>query len=308
MNIDDVTKEAQITNFDEARQAAENTFNGPEQIEQEPVIEEQPQVQETEATQIAPEASETEQALEVAEIAAQKAVQSDTQLQEVLGRLQALESENSTLKQTMQQQNQQVKEQVIEDIMQPPTLDINSLLYDDEETAAGKVNEYTNGILSFAEKEIMKKISPYIQEAEEAKKQNEKSEVVNSLSQVPELPGFKELLPQIENIVSTNPIFKNATDLGEAYINAYAIAKGVSTINTPKQETTPEQLIEMINSNPEAQKLYEQLRVQKVQNNQQVPPLSASSGAVNAAPNIPKRVETFEDARKRTEEMFNMNY
>lgn len=297
-NIEDVANEAQITNFDEARQASEAGFEQPtqEEIPQEtPVIE-------------AEQADITEQAVQAAEVAAQTAQQKDGELQQVMQQLQALQQQNETLQQAMQQQSTQVQENIVEEIIEPPTLDVNSLMYDDEETAKGKVNEFANGLTQFTEKNIMSKIAPFIEQAEAAQKQNEKAEVISTLSQVPELAGFQEMLPQIESIIAGNPLLQNA-NTEEAYINAYAIAKGVSAMNTPQQaEITPEQLLEMLGKNPEAQKLYEQTRLDKVKDSQQVPPLSASSGAYNAALNIPSKPTTLEEARKRTQEDFSSKF
>lgn len=284
-NIDDVANEAQTMNFDNVREA----------INAEPPAEEAPP--ETEPTPV----PEAEQTLQLAEQATEAAQQSDSQLQEVLQQLQALQQQNETLQQAIQQQSQQQEEKIVEEIMEPPVLDVNSLMYDDEETAKSKVNQFADSLTQFTEKNILDKLAPYIEQSEQIKQQNAKSEAIKALSSVPELEGFSELLPQIENIVASNPLLKNTQNIEEAYINAYAIAKGVTAMNTPKTEPaepTPEQIIGLLAKNPDAQKLYEQERLKKLEESQQVPPLNASSGAFNAALNIPKKPKDFSEVRK----------
>jgi hypothetical protein len=289
-NIDDVTKQAEITNFDEARQASEAEF-------EQPVTEETQQETPAEETPPAEQSAPVEQTLQLAEAAAQVAQQKDSQLQEILQQNQALQQQLAQMQQLIQQQSQQTQEQIVEEIMEPPVLDINSLMYDDEETAKSKVADFSKNMFEYVKSGVLKEI---------AQQANERAEVVNTLSQVPELAGFKEMLPQIENIIKNNPILQNAKP-EDAYINAYMIAKGVSAVNTPQTEPTPEQILEMIQKNPEAQKLYEQSRLEKVEGSQQVPQFTASSGA-NAALNIAKKPTTLEEARERTLKMFEKNH
>jgi hypothetical protein len=298
-NIDDVTKQAEITNFDEARQASEAEF-------EQPVTEETQQETPAEETPPAEQSAPVEQTLQLAEAAAQVAQQKDSQLQEILQQNQALQQQLAQMQQLIQQQSQQTQEQIVEEIMEPPVLDINSLMYDDEETAKSKVADFSKNMFEYAKSGVLKEISPYIEQVKQAQQANERAEVVNTLSQVPELAGFKEMLPQIENIIKNNPILQNAKP-EDAYINAYMIAKGVSAVNTPQTEPTPEQILEMIQKNPEAQKLYEQSRLEKVEGSQQVPQFTASSGA-NAALNIAKKPTTLEEARERTLKMFEKNH
>ena len=78
-------------------------------------------------------------------------------------------------------------------------------------------------------------------------------------------------------------------------------------MNTPveeKKEPTAEELMEMYNNNPAFQELIEKKRIEAVKGSQQVPPLSASSGAVNVALNIKEKPKTFEEASARTRKMF----
>lgn len=98
--------------------------------------------------------------------------------------------------------------------------------------------------------------------------------------------------------------------IDEKYINAYAMAKGINSINNPPappeepKEPTVDELMELYNTNPAFQEMVEKQRLGVIKQSQQVPPFSASSGAVNAALNIKEKPQTLEEASRRTREMF----
>ena len=58
---------------------------------------------------------------------------------------------------------------------------------------------------------------------------------------------------------------------------------------------------------PTFQELVEKKRLEAIKQSQQVPPFSASSGAVNAALNIKEKPKTFEEASERTRKMFGLD-
>lgn len=92
-------------------------------------------------------------------------------------------------------------------------------------------------------------------------------------------------------------------------MTAYVIARGVNAVNTPKEEhrePTADELMELYDKNPEFQKAVEKRRLGELKESQQVPPFSASSGAVNAALNIKEKPKTFEEASQRTRQMFGL--
>ena len=62
----------------------------------------------------------------------------------------------------------------------------------------------------------------------------------------------------------------------------------------------------MYNNNPAFQELVEKQRIDTLKQSQQVPPFSASSGAVNAALNIKEEPKGWDDASKRTRAMFGL--
>jgi hypothetical protein len=62
--------------------------------------------------------------------------------------------------------------------------------------------------------------------------------------------------------------------------------------------------MELYDKNPTFQELIEKKRIESLKESQQVPPFSASSGAVNAALNIKEKPKTFDEAFARTSTMF----
>ena len=64
--------------------------------------------------------------------------------------------------------------------------------------------------------------------------------------------------------------------------------------------------MELYNKYPEFPEMVERQRVEQLKDSQQVPPMSSSSGAMNAALNIKEKPKTFDEASERTRKMFGM--
>lgn len=302
--------------FDEANRATEEMFANTEQL---PVEEEIP-TEETVATEETPtETTENQpiqeetvlnEAVNTAEIAAQTAQEKDAQLQEALQQLEALRMQNEQMQGTLAELSRQNEENLIEEAMQMPTLDVNGLAFATEEEIAQAQADYAQKMSEYVKAGVMKDISPFVEQAKEGMYQKEKSEMVTALSQVPELKGIDGMLPQIENIIANNKWLQSEDmPMDEKLISAFAIARGVNAINTPPEEPkelTSEELMELYDKNPTFQELVEKKRIEAIKNSQQVPPFSASSGAVNAALNIQEKPKTFEEASDRTRKMFGL--
>ncbi|MGN1092898.1 MAG: hypothetical protein ACI4RS_04520, partial [Monoglobaceae bacterium] len=135
--------------------------------------------------------------------------------------------------------------------------------------------------------------------------------VIDALRKIPDFEGIDTMLPRLDRMIANNSILSSDNvPIDEKYIMAYAMAKGV---DTPKErvvqrEPTADEIVAIYESNPEIQQLIEKKRINSVKNSQQVPPFSASSGAVNAALNIKEKPKTLEEAAKRSREMFGLNY
>ena len=254
-----------------------------------------------------------EQAAQTAETAAQVAADKDSQLQQALAENEALKQQNQQLQGTIDEMSRQNTENIVEDALTPPTLDINGLAFADEETQRAAMAKFAEDMSAFNRQQLMKEMSPALEYAKKGMRDAERTEVVEALSQIPELAGIKDMLPQLDRIIANNK-WLSADDMpmDEKYINAFAMARGINSINNPPappepaKEPTPEELLTMYNNNPAFQELVEKQRIDSLKQGQQVPPFSASSGAVNASLNIKEKPKTLEEASRRTREMFSM--
>ena len=250
------------------------------------------------------------QAAQTAEIAAQVASEKDAQLQQVLAQMEAIKQQNAQLQGTIEELSRQNEEHIVEEALEPPVLDINALAFADEETIKAEQAKYATAMAEYNRKMFMKEFEPVIEQANKAKRDTEKNDIISALSGVPELEGIQDMLPQLDRIIANNKaLSSDDVPLDEKYITAYAIARGVNSINTPpveKKDPTAEELMGFYNSNPEFQEMIEKHRLAQVKDSQQVPPFSASSGAVNAALNINEEPKGWDDASERTRKMFGL--
>lgn len=247
-------------------------------------------------------------AAQTAEAAANLAAQKDRELAQTKQALEAAQQQNAQLQQTIDGMSAQRKEEIIEEALDPPTLDIGALAFADEETVREAQAKYAEDMLAYNRKQIMKELEPVINHAKKGMYESEKKEAIAALSHIPELEGIETMLPQIEAIIKNNPgLSSENMSMEEKLITGYMIARGANSMNTTPQEQkelTTEELMELYKNNPEFQEMVEKQRLAQVESSQQVPPLSASSGAVNAALDIKEKPQTLEEASKRTREMF----
>ena len=314
-----------MKDFEDARSATEELFGNNEQLTLDEAVqaqetEEQPVEQSTETVeppteqvqeQPTQESSTLENAITTAETAAQVAQEKDMQLQQALQELEALKAQNQQMQGTLDELSKKNEEKLIEEAMQPPVLDVNALAFATEEEIAQAHADFSQKMYEYNRKQFMNEFAPTIEYAKKGMQEAEKTEVLAALSQVPELQGIGDMVPQLDKIIANNK-WLQSDDMGldEKLINAYAIARGVNAINTPPpeppKELTSEELMELYDKNPTFQELVEKKRIDAIKNSQQVPPFSASSGAVNAALNIKEKPKTFEEASERTRRMFGL--
>lgn len=268
-----------------------------------------------EIPEVTPETQENQtalgQAAQTAEVAAELAAQKAGQLQQAMSEIEALKLQNQQLQGTIDEISRQNVENVIEEALTPPTLDINGLAFADEETQKAEMSKFVKDMTAYNRQEIMKELSPTLEFAKKGMRDAETKEVVAALSQIPELANIQEMLPQLDRIIANNKwLQSDDMPLDEKYINAYTMAKGIDTLNNSRaqseepKEPTPEELLDIYNKNPAFQELVEKQRLGAIKQGQQVPPFSASSGAVNAALNIKEKPKTLDEASERTRRMF----
>ena len=306
-----------MPNFDDAIKATEAMFENDEQlpIEEATEVAEEPVETPTETVEEVQEQPTQDNAMlddavNTAEIAAQTAQQKDAELQQALQELEALRMQNQQMQGTLEELSKKNEENLIEEALLPPTLDINGLAFADEETIAQAQAEFAQKMAEYNRQQIMKELAPTLEYAKKGMQEAERTEMLSALSQVPELQGIGDMMPQLEKIIANNRwLQSDDMPMDEKLINAYAIARGVNAINTPVEEPkelTPEELMEHYDKNPTFQELVEKKRLDAIKQSQQVPPFSASSGAVNAALNIKEKPKTFEEASERTRRMFGL--
>ena len=312
-----------MPNFDEATKATEEMFANENQISLDESIQNDDVETTTEET-VEDVAEETvdntedtvtentvlDDAVNTAEIAAQTAQQKDAELQQALQEIEALKAQNQQMQGTLEELSNKNEENLLEEAMQPPTLDINGLAFADEETIAQEMAKFTQGMSAYNRQEFEKEYAPILEYAKKGMQEAERTETLSALSQVPELQGIGDMMPQLDRIIASNKwLQSDDMPLEEKLINAYAIARGVNAINTPpapEKKLTDDDLMKLYDENPTFQELIEKKRIDALKNSQQVPPFSASSGAVNAALNIKEKPKTFEEASERTRRMFGL--
>lgn len=147
---------------------------------------------------------------------------------------------------------------------------------------------------------------PALQYAKDGMREKEKREMLEAFKGVDELKGINDMLPQLDYIIEHNKWLANDDiPMDEKYLTAYMIANGVNSANTPPpSDPTAEELMKYYDSNPEFQQMIEKKRLDDIKQSQQVPAMSASNGAVNAALTIKEKPTTWDDASKRTRNMF----
>lgn len=276
---------------------AQETQNAVQQNEQQPQPAQNP-VQETQ--QIARDA------VNIAQNQQSELGQLQAQIQQMMAQNQQLAAQNQNLSKLIEEMNQNNEEQIVNEVMEMPMLDIGSMAFDDEDTIRAKQQDYANRMRDYIKQDIKQEYEPLIAQAQQGIREKEKSNAVSVLSKVPEFADIKEMMPQIERIMASNTIMQSdGIPIEDKLITAYAIAKGVNAINEPpKSAPSTQELMEMYRGNPEFQNMIEQDRINKVKHNQGIPNMSSSSGAINAALNIPKRPKTFEEAGDLVRKMF----
>ena len=291
-----------MDNFDEARNATESMFNETPEVEEAPVEEAPTESVETKKDEMLAEATN------IADQATQVAQQQNEQLSQYASENEQLKAQNEQLQRTIAEMSKAKEEEIVEEAMAMPTIDFNELAFADAETQSRVQNEYANAMAEYVRKGVMDEMSPYIEQAKAGQREKEKNEAIASLSQVPELAGLDAMMPQIEHIIAKNKwLQSDDIPIDEKIITAYMMARGVNSINTPveeKKELTDDELMELYDKNPTFQELVEKKRIEAVKGSQQVPPFSASSGAVNVALNIKEKPKTLDEASELTRKMF----
>ena len=284
-------------NFEDARNEAEQMFTPQGELIQEetptPVRENAPQEQNSTVP--------PEQQIPAEQPAVNNPI--DIQIQQIMAENEQLKQANEELQKTITQQSEMQENKIEERVM--PTLDFNALAFDDEETVAQKQAEYARQMAEYVKGDILKEIEPFVSRAKDGIQKDERERVFAMLEAMPDMKDIRSVAPQMDRIIENNKLlFSDDVPADDKYIAAYALAKGANIINNPPRDPSADELMEYYNKNPEFQQMIEKKRLEDIKNSQQVPPMSASSGAVNAALNIKEKPKTWEEASDRAKELF----
>lgn len=231
----------------------------------------------------------------------------DMRLQAIIAEQERLSEENESLKKIIAELSRKQEEKLIDKVIEAPKFDLNAIAFADADSAKQMQDDYSEKMTAYVMGKIMSELSPILDRAKEGEAEKEKQEIIAVLAEVPELDGLKDMLPQIERIIKNNTALSgDNVPIDEKYITAYAIAKGVNSMNQPQKELSTEELFELYEKNSELQDMIEKKKLKALESAQQVPIHSASNGAVNAALSIKEKPKTFEEASDRTRKMFGL--
>ena len=174
-----------MDNFDDAKQATEDMFDGqevlgeestpqdtPQEQQEGQVQEEQPQEQVQE--QPPQENNAVDEAANVAQAAAQAAAEREQEYQRIMAENEQLRQTNNELQQTITQQSQQREQAIIEDAMQMPMLDVNRLAFEDDATVQKMQQDYANAMQKYVTRQVLKDVEPALQYAKDGMREKEK--------------------------------------------------------------------------------------------------------------------------------------
>lgn len=247
-----------------------------------------------------------ENAVAAAENAAQIASRQAGQMNVLNAELERLRQMNAQQAGIIDQMSRQQKESIVEDALKPPTLDFSSMAFDDEETALKKQAQFTQEMADYQRQAVMREIAPFLEEAKAGRAEKEKAQLFAELASDSRFSDMGAKSAMLDNIIANNPeLFSADMDTDKKYIAAYAMAKGIESMNAPApKEPSAQELYELYKKNPELQSMIEQERIEQLKASQQVPNMAASSGAANAALTIKDKPKTMKDAGAAARKLF----
>jgi len=234
-------------------------------------------------------------------------------MQYLMERLRAAETANAQLQAQFQQAQATVQDQsqaaqnALETAMnQPsitvPVLDFNEMQYDDDATRAQKMQDWQNAMVQQISDAVSKQyagqLAPIREDYENKRRIAEQEAARQTIWGDSRFADFKDRDEQIQRILNANPELQQL-GANRSYLVGGLMARGLDYRPNP----TPEEIVKMVQNSPEAQKMLDQQRAQRIADrNQQIPTIQPSSGlaTANAIPeNTPK---TKDDLYRMTAE------
>lgn len=308
--------------FGDALEAARASFG----TEQEMPVQEVPteptpeqQVSEPEAPMSTEQALDAEvqvadEAIATAQQAAQIAQQKDAEVNQLKQMLEQERQHSQNLEGTLSEMNKQRETEVLAEALVPPQMDFKTIMFEDDEAIAQAQAKYAEDMAEYNRKLLEKEYEPIKEQARRLEEHDILERMKSDLKGREDFEGFDspEMQNRMRNIIEQNAFLKNSDlPIADKYINAYAIARGADAMYAPKpvpeqpKAPTVDELMAIYANNPDFRAAIEKKRIEELSHGQQVPPLTASSGAGNVALNIKEKPQTLGEARERAKSWFN---
>lgn len=249
-----------------------------------------------------------------AQEAPQPAAQQPSLVQYLMQELQAQRQQNAQLVAQMTQAQQTVAEQsqaaqgaMDTALSQPsvtiPVLDFSEMQYDDDETRARKMGEWQAAMVQSIRDEVSAQYAGQLRPLIEEQKRNERISAEkaarDTIQADSRFSDFAGMDGQIEKILGANHEF-DGMDARKRYLLGGLIARGLNYNPTPSAE----QIVEMVKSSPDAQRMLDSERARTVADrNAQIPTIQPSSGYATANAIPDESPKTKEDLFRRTEQI-----
>lgn len=308
--------------FGDALEAARASFG----TEQEMPVQEVPteptpeqQVSEPEAPMSTEQALDAEvqvadEAIATAQQAAAIAKQKDAEVNQLKEIIEQERQRSQNLAETLSEMNKQRETEVLAEALVPPQMDFKTIMFEDDEVIAQAQAKYAEDMAAYNRKVMEKEYQPIKEQARRLEEHDILERMKSDLKGREDFEGFDspEMQKRMRNIIEQNAFLKNSDlPIADKYINAYAIARGADAMYAPKpvpeqpKAPTIDELMAIYAENPDFRAAVEKKRIEELSHGQQVPPLTASSGAGNVALNIKEKPQTLGEARERAKNWFN---
>lgn len=283
-------------NFEDAAAAAEQLFAEEPQVGDaggeapEDMVVEEPQAEPAAEPQAEPQA--------------EPPVQPQPNWAQMQAQMNALMEQNAQLQGIVNELNNKNKEQIVEKTIEMPTLDFGSLAFADEEEARAAQIKYAQDMQEYVRAGLMHDLQPLLDEAKRGERVRDEEAAIEGLRAIQDVDDLDDLLPEMRGLIERNPILsRDDLSMPDKMVLAYGLARGVRSMSAPK-ELSVDQMMEMYNNNADFRAAIEKRRMDAAKDGMQVPPLSASSGAANAALQLKNKPANFDDADELTRAMF----
>lgn len=239
------------------------------------------------------------------ETADQQTNEQQNDIQAIIDQNRQLMEQNKQLVQLITEQSQAAKEKIQDNVLNP-TQEAQEEVAENNEAFLDQFYENPKEAIA---KLVMNELQKSgLTEVKQAYQQDmERQEWEQALSAVANdkerFPRFEELKDEIGDILQKNPSIGG--NKVEKVVNAYFIANGLKSQQPDiKQQLQDDNFLQELVQDKDFIKKIAMLQA-KQNKSQQVPPFAASTGAANAAPHIPNKPTTIEEATEILKKKYN---